>query len=85
MSNGMILLNPSDRTATTLRDIEAGEAITAQIEGTTYTATLREHITFSHKYVLHNVKEGAEILRYGLSRYHSHKLSKSEIRGHYEA
>lgn len=76
MDNITVLLNPSDNVAVAQRDLGADETISVQIENTTY-MTLREDITFSHKSALHDIKEGEEVLKYGLSRYRSQQTHQA--------
>jgi altronate dehydratase small subunit len=66
MKNMAILLNPIDNVATALRDLKAGESISVMLQDVSYSVILREDIAFGHKYALHDIASGAEVLKYGL-------------------
>ena len=77
MGDITVLLNPSDNVAVAQRDMGTDETIRVQIEDTTYIITLREDITFSHESALHDIKEGEEILKYGLPRCRSQQTHQA--------
>ncbi len=66
MKNVAILLDPADNVATALRDLNAGEMVTVMLNDVTYTVTLRDGVSFGHKYALRDVAEGEVLLKYGL-------------------
>ena len=66
MKRKAILIDTQDDVATALTDLQGGESITVALDEVTVTITLREDIKFGHKYALHDIAKGQEILKYGL-------------------
>jgi altronate dehydratase small subunit len=61
-----ILLNVKDDVATALTDLKAGESISISLDDVSSDVILREDIQFGHKYALHDIAKGKDILKYGL-------------------
>jgi hypothetical protein len=66
VSQKAILLNINDDVATALTDLTAGEAIAISLDDVSSEVILREDIQFGHKYALHDIAKGEDILKYGL-------------------
>ena len=66
MSQKAILLNVKDDVATALTDLKEGETIDVSLDVVSSTTVLREDIQFGHKYALHDIAQGEDILKYGL-------------------
>ena len=66
MPQKAILLNVNDDVATALTDLQAGELVSVSLDEVSSEVTLREDIQFGHKYALHDVAQGEDILKYGL-------------------
>jgi hypothetical protein len=61
-----ILLNANDDVATALTDLKAGEPVSVSLDEVSSEVTLSEDIQFGHKYALHDITKGQDILKYGL-------------------
>lgn len=67
MRRRAILLDVKDDVATALVDLEAGEKVNASLDGVSVDVVLRDDVEFGHKYALHDIAEGEEVLKYGMS------------------
>ena len=62
MRENALLIHPRDNVVVTLRDLAAGEEITAQgLEG----FRVSQNVPASHKVALRNIPAGEEIVKYG--------------------
>jgi hypothetical protein len=66
VSQKAILLNVKDDVATALTDLTTGESIDVSLNDVSSEVVLREDIQFGHKYALHDIAKGKDILKYGL-------------------
>jgi hypothetical protein len=66
VSQKAILLNAKDDVATALTDLSSGESVAVSLEDVSAEVVLREDIQFGHKYTLHDIAKGEDILKYGL-------------------
>ncbi len=60
------MLDVEDDVATALVDLEEGEKVNARLDEVSVDVVLRDDIEFGHKYALHDVAEGEEVLKYGM-------------------
>jgi altronate dehydratase small subunit len=66
MKQKAILLNSKDDVATCLEALPKGEVVKVTQNDLEYQIQLREDIAFGHKFALRDIKEGEEVLKYGL-------------------
>jgi altronate dehydratase small subunit len=66
MRKRAILLNVEDDVATALTDLQARTSVQVSLDDVSIDVVLREDIEFGHKYALHHIAQGQEILKYGL-------------------
>lgn len=66
MSDTAILLHPQDNVATALRELSAGAEVRVALGSLAYSVTLQEEIAFAHKFALRDIREGEEVLKYGM-------------------
>jgi hypothetical protein len=66
VSQKAILLNVKDDVATALTDLTSGESISVSLDEISSDVVLQEDIQFGHKYALHDIAKGEDILKYGL-------------------
>lgn len=67
MGQKAILLHSKDDVATALTALTKGEVVTVSEGDRCVEVTLQDEIPFGHKYALRDIKEGDEVLKYGLS------------------
>lgn len=63
MKHAICIIHPKDNVAVALRDLEAGETVTAEGGGMPLTVT--EPVPASHKIALADIRKGEEIIKYG--------------------
>jgi altronate dehydratase small subunit len=61
----IIILNEKDNVAVALDDLAEGAAISIQGKSQPKTITLRNAVPFGHKFALHPIKKGNDIVKYG--------------------
>jgi len=61
-----ILLDVEDDVATALTDLEEGEEVNASLDDVSVDVVLRDSVDFGHKYALHDIPEGEDVLKYGM-------------------
>lgn len=66
MSDKAILLHEKDNVATALVDLTRGVPIRVVLGDLAYTVALMEDIAFAHKFALRDIREGEEVLKYGM-------------------
>jgi len=66
LAKNAILLHAKDNVATALTDLKEGDRIHVELDGISVSTALREDIEFAHKFALHDIAEGEEVLKYGL-------------------
>ena len=66
MKRRAILLNVEDDVATALTDLEEGEEVNASLDNVSVDVVLRDSVDFGHKYALHDIAEGEDVLKYGM-------------------
>ena len=66
MPRKAILLNTKDNVATALTDIKQGETIQVDLDGRAVETVLLENVAMGHKYALVDLKEGDDIIKYGM-------------------
>ena len=66
MKRRAILLNAEDDVATALTDLEEGEEVNASLDNVSVDVVLRDSVDFGHKYALHDIAEGEDVLKYGM-------------------
>ena len=59
---GIMIINPRDNVAVALRDLTKGETL-ALPDGRSI--AVRSDIPYSHKIALHDIPEGADVIKYG--------------------
>ncbi|MEC1715033.1 UxaA family hydrolase [Schinkia azotoformans] len=61
-----IIMKPTDSVATALKDIPSQAEVTVNIsEEVSKKITLKEPVAFGHKFAVHTIKKGEDILKYG--------------------
>ena len=65
MALAAIISHADDTVATAVRDLEPGETVTASGAGKEVRVSLKERITFGHKFALVAIPAGREIVKYG--------------------
>ena len=65
MQRDALVIRRQDNVATAIRDIPAGKAATVGIEDESVSVTVSKDISFGHKFALHPIRSGEEILKYG--------------------
>lgn len=66
MKHKAIMLNVGDDVATALTDLKAGDHLQVSLADRSYAVTLHDDIPFGHKFALHDIAQGNEILKYGM-------------------
>ncbi len=66
MARKAILLNVKDNVATALTDLKQGEPIQVDLDGRVVETVLCEDIQMGHKYALRDLKEGEDVIKYGM-------------------
>jgi hypothetical protein len=61
-----IVIHPSDDVATALTELKAGARVQVEVMGRLLEVTLRDDIAFGHKFALHDMNPGDQILKYGM-------------------
>ena len=61
------IVEPSDNVATALREVAAGETVTAGVTDIEWTFEVRDDIEFGHKIALEDIPKGDEVTKYGKS------------------
>ena len=65
MQRDAIVIKGEDNVATALRDLARGEVAAVGIGEATASVTLRDAITFGHKFAVRDIARGEFILKYG--------------------
>jgi altronate dehydratase small subunit len=65
MQKDALVIRRQDNVATAIRDIPAGRAAQVGIEDESVSVTVSKDISFGHKFALHHIRRGEEILKYG--------------------
>ncbi|EKN70592.1 UxaA family hydrolase [Schinkia azotoformans] len=61
-----IIMKPTDSVAVALKEIPSRVEVTVNISGEiSKTITMKETISFGHKFAVHAIKKGEDILKYG--------------------
>ena len=66
LSDSAILLHAQDNVATALRDLSPGDEVRVALGPLAHTVMLLEEIAFAHKFALRDIREGEEVLKYGM-------------------
>ena len=61
-----IVIHPNDDVATALTELKTGECVRVEVAGRLVEITLRDDIAFGHKFALHDMHTGDQILKYGM-------------------
>ena len=60
-----LVVDKKDNVATALRQLEKGDSIGVEVEGSVVTVVLRQPIPFGHKFSLKDIERGERIIKYG--------------------
>ncbi len=66
MNHQAIMLNVKDDVATALTDLKQGDSIHVVLDDVSVDVVLLQDIPFAHKFALHDIAAGEEILKYGM-------------------
>jgi altronate dehydratase len=66
LGNTAILLHEQDNVATALVDLAQGDQVQTALGDLVYTVALLEDIALAHKFALRDIREGEEVLKYGM-------------------
>ena len=66
MASKAILLNANDDVATALVDLQKDEQINANLGDRSVDVVLIQDVQFGHKFALHDIAKGEDVLKYGL-------------------
>ncbi|MEZ0119172.1 UNVERIFIED_ORG: altronate dehydratase small subunit [Heyndrickxia coagulans] len=61
----VLMLNPNDDVAVALQAIPSGATVTVSCKGFLKRVQIKEDIMFGHKFAVHQIKKGEDILKYG--------------------
>ena len=65
MKRDAIAIKAEDNVATALRDLGKGDVAAVGVGDRTVSVTVRDAITFGHKFALKDIAKGDDILKYG--------------------
>jgi altronate dehydratase small subunit len=60
-----ILLNPEDNVATALDDLTAGREVAISVDNDSLHLTIKEEISFGHKFAVEDLEQGVPVIKYG--------------------
>lgn len=61
----VVVINPKDNVATTLKDLKKGQSITIEVGGIKLEIVLLNTIPFGHKIALREITKGEDVVKYG--------------------
>lgn len=61
----VVVINPKDNVATTLKDLKKGQSITIEVGGKKSDLVSLNTIPFGHKIALRKIAKGKDVLKYG--------------------
>ncbi len=65
MSIDAVILKERDNVATSLRDVKRGETVSVRLGEALRNVTIREDISYGHKFAVRDIRSGESILKYG--------------------
>lgn len=66
MSRKAILLHARDNVATAVVDLKGSETVSVSLDELSVSVEIRGDIAFGHKFALHDIGQGEEIIKFGL-------------------
>ena len=65
ISKDIMMMGPNDNTAVCLRDLTAGEKVSAEAGTKIITANVQDNIPRGHKICVREIQMGASVIKYG--------------------
>lgn len=65
MAEQAIVIDPKDSVAVALTELKAGDSCTVRVGDDARSVEIREKIPFGHKFAIHGIANGADVLKYG--------------------
>lgn len=67
MKRQAVVTNSKDNVATAVDDITAGTKVNVELEGAPFEITLKDDITFGHKFAIRDISKSEDVIKYGES------------------